>query len=207
MAPPLRLDLRGRDLESLPPLPADLEELDIGGNPRLCRLPASLASQTRLRVLFASGCGFEELPAVLGRLPSLRMVAFRGQAGGGLRRILPDALPPSLEWLILTENKLASLPAAIGGCARLRKLMLAGNELTELPVELARCRRLELLRVSANRLAALPRWLSALPRLAWLQNGVPRRDAQPSYLWESLLRTGMTCGFRLELLADAASRS
>jgi hypothetical protein len=81
---------------------------------------------------------------------------------------MPDTLPPGLRWLILTENRIEALPAAIGRCSRLQKLALAGNRLASLPPEMAACTGLELLRLAANRLTALPDWLPTLPRLAWL---------------------------------------
>jgi Leucine rich repeat/Protein kinase domain len=119
-------------------------------------------------VLFCSGNPFTELPAVLGLCPSLEMVGFKSCQ---IARIPDDALPAQLRWLILTDNRIESLPASIGRCSRLQKLMLAGNRLRELPPELAGCVRLELLRISANRLQALPDWLGVMPRLSWLAFG------------------------------------
>jgi hypothetical protein len=78
------------------------------------------------------------------------------------------ALPASLRWLILTDNRIGELPASIGKCLPLQKLMLAGNRLAALPDEMAACLNLELVRLSANRFESLPDWLLELPRLAWL---------------------------------------
>jgi serine/threonine protein kinase len=77
-------------------------------------------------------------------------------------------LPKSLRWLILTDNKIAQLPASIGQCTSLQKVMLAGNSLTSLPDEMSRCVRIELLRISANQLQQIPSWIFQLPKLAWL---------------------------------------
>jgi hypothetical protein len=76
-----------------------------------------------------------------------------------------------LEWLILTDNRLAELPDAIGACLALRKCALAGNRLRALPAAMAGCAALELLRVSANELVEAPVWLAELPRLAWVALG------------------------------------
>ncbi|MCK6392796.1 leucine-rich repeat-containing protein kinase family protein [Zoogloea sp.] len=141
-----------------------LEVLDLSGN-QLESLPDMLPRLHRLRVLFCSGNPFRVLPEVLGRCPQLEMVGFKSCR---IESVPAEALPPRLRWLILTDNRIGRLPAAIGRCGRLQKLMLAGNLLDTLPAELARCTRLELLRIAANRLVALPGWLLKMPRLSWL---------------------------------------
>lgn len=141
-----------------------LEILDLSGN-ALAALPDDLPRLTRLRVLFCSGSPFEVLPEVLGACPALEMIGFKGCR---IRRVLEASLPPTLRWLILTDNRVEALPASIGQCSGLQKLALAGNRLTRLPPEMAACTRLELLRIAANALTELPDWLLRLPRLAWL---------------------------------------
>ncbi|MBS0372322.1 MAG: protein kinase [Proteobacteria bacterium] len=141
-----------------------LEVLDLSGN-RLASLPPELSRLHRLRILFCSGNPFTVLPEVLGECPRLEMVGFKSC---DLHTVPMAALPARLRWLILTDNAIADLPAAIGHCAGLQKLMLAGNRLRALPDAMAACTGLELLRISANRLTALPAWLFELPRLSWL---------------------------------------
>jgi hypothetical protein len=141
-----------------------LEVLNLSGN-KLSALPADLGRLHRLQVIFCSDNQFTTLPEVLGNCPQLSMVGFKANK---IRTVPAAALPPALRWLILTDNELASLPAAIGQCQYLQKLMLAGNQLRQLPAELANCWRLELLRIAANQLVELPPGLLAMPRLAWL---------------------------------------
>ena len=141
-----------------------LEILDLSGN-ALDVLPDDLPRLHRLRVLFASNNRFRVLPPVLGQCAGLSMVGFKANR---IAELPAEALPPSLRWLILTDNAIPALPSSIGRCASLQKLMLAGNRLADLPRELAACTRLELLRLAANRLDALPDWLLTLPRLSWL---------------------------------------
>lgn len=172
-----RLDL-SEDLDIFPTeifqLADTLEVLNLSGN-RLSRLPDDLHRLHRLRILFCSNNAFTEVPSVLGRCARLEMVGFKANQ---IQRLPAEALPPSLRWLILTDNRLETLPAEIGQCHRLQKLMLAGNRLQALPQALARCERLELLRVAANRLPALPGWLLEMPRLTWLAfGGNPFSDA------------------------------
>jgi hypothetical protein len=92
------------------------------------------------------------------------MVGFRGC---GIRSVPEASLPPGLRWLILTENRIEALPAAIGRCTRLQKLALAGNRLASLPPRWrpAPARAPAHRRQPPHRLARLA---AGLPRLAWL---------------------------------------
>jgi hypothetical protein len=141
-----------------------LEVLDLSNN-ALSALPDDLPRLRKLRILFASNNPFTELPEVLGECAQLSMIGFKANR---IREVPARALPPSLRWLILTDNEIERMPAELGRCTQLQKLMLAGNRLRALPEELAACSRLELLRLAANRFDVLPRWLLRLPRLTWL---------------------------------------
>lgn len=155
-----------------------LEVLNLTGN-ALSELPADLGRLHRLRVLFCSNNRFTRLPTSVGRCESLTMVGFKANQ---IVEIPPEALPPQLRWLILTDNLIETLPDNLGDCTALQKLMLAGNRLGRLPQSLARCERLELLRISSNALTQLPEWLFTLPRLAWLAyagNRLPEGYTRP----------------------------
>jgi hypothetical protein len=162
-----RLDLAA-GLTEFPPeifdLADTLEVLNLSGN-KLAALPADLGRLHRLQVIFCSDNQFTAVPEVLGSCPQLSMIGFKANK---IRTLPAAALPPTLRWLILTDNELASLPAEIGQCQHLQKLLLAGNQIRHLPAELASCTRLELLRIAANQLTELPAWLLTMPRLAWL---------------------------------------
>lgn len=162
-----RLDL-GCGLETFPPeifdLADSLKVLNLSGN-ALSRLPDDLYRLKHLEVLFVSDNSFTELPACLGRCTQLRMIGFKANR---IEQVPAEALPPRLRWLILTDNRIETLPDALGECHDLQKLMLAGNRLTRLPDSLARCHKLELIRIASNRLSELPDWLLSLPALAWL---------------------------------------
>lgn len=185
------LRLPGLGLTVFPPeilgLAETLEVLDLGGN-ALSDLPPELGRLRRLRALFLSGNPMARLPPVLGELPALSQIGIRGS---GLRELPAEALPPALRWLTLTDNRLESLPAALGERPLLQKLMLAGNRLRELPASLAGASGLELIRLSANGLDGLPPWLAELPRLAWIAwsgnpfdtGAPPATEAVP---WEAL---------------------
>ncbi|MDR0213136.1 MAG: leucine-rich repeat-containing serine/threonine-protein kinase [Comamonas sp.] len=141
-----------------------LEILDLSGN-QLTTLPGDLTRFARLRILFASNNPFTELPSVLGRMPQLEMVGFKACR---IAHVPKDSLPPRLRWLILTDNRLWSLPSALGNCPRLQKLMLSCNQLSSLPASLVNCEKLELLRIASNGFEQLPALIFELPALAWL---------------------------------------
>jgi hypothetical protein len=160
-----RLDL-SCGISDFPPeifeLADSLEILNLTGN-RLSDLPDDLPRLKKLRILFCSDNEFRHLPPVLAECQGLSMIGFKSN-----RIEEVTALPSSLRWLILTDNRIGSLPASIGKCTPLQKLMLSGNRLTSLPEEMAACVNLELVRLAANRFESLPDWLLELPRLAWL---------------------------------------
>lgn len=139
-----------------------LEILNLTGN-RLADLPDDLPRLKKLRMLFCSENDFQHVPPVIAECPALSMIGFKSNR---IERV--EALPPSLRWLILTDNRIDQLPSSIGNCQPLQKLMLSGNRLESLPDEMAACTNLELIRLASNRFRSLPEWLLKLPRLAWL---------------------------------------
>lgn len=165
-----RLDLSA-DLTEFPQeiydLADTLEILNLSHN-RFSDLPDDLPRLKKLRIIFCSGNQFTRLPEVLGSCLNLEMISFKSNA---ITTVSAAALPPNLRWLVLTDNRIAELPAEIGQCKRLQKLMLSGNLLTHLPVEMTALKSLELVRLAANRFETLPDLLLQLPRLAWLAFG------------------------------------
>lgn len=160
------LNLKKAGLAALPPQIgelASLTKLDISLN-TLSTLPAETSGLSSLRILFSLGNRFESIPSVLRSLPRLYMLSFKSNR---LTHIPEDALAPTIEWLILTDNLLEELPASIGCLKTLRKCMLTNNRLLALPDSLLQCRELELIRLADNRLSDLPRGFWQLPKLAW----------------------------------------
>ena len=116
-----------------------------------------------MRILFCLKNAFTTIPSVVGKLPSLYMCSFKSNQ---LTSIAEDALAPSTEWLILTDNKLTSLPAKLP--TGLRKVMLTNNQLRALPDSIVQCKQLELIRLADNQLTSLPDGFLALPMLSWM---------------------------------------
>jgi hypothetical protein len=145
-------------------LSGTLEFLDLSRN-KLNTLPSDFGRLQQLKIFFCSENQFTVLPEVLGDCPLLDIVGFKANR---IATVPPASLNKNLRWLILTDNRIAELPAEIGLCYKMQKLMLAGNRLAQLPTQLSQCLNLSLLRISSNRLSALPEWLLAMPRLSWL---------------------------------------
>ncbi|KAK4120084.1 L domain-like protein [Parathielavia appendiculata] len=171
-----------------------LEHLDLSGT-GLFSLPAHFGpALPKLKTALFSKCNFKVFPKALASCASLETVAIRSN---GMDEIPENALPPRLRCLILTDNRLTSLPSTIGDCERLEQCMLAGNQLDCLPVEIARCKQLAVLRLSSNKLSTLPSWLFTLPELAFLSfannpcaspitNGVHTPRGVASIAWSDL---------------------
>ena len=141
-----------------------LEILDLSNN-LLSEVPDEIVQFKKLKILFLSNNQFTVFPLILGQCRKLSMIGFKSNSIG----FIPEhAFPETLQWLILTNNCVESLPASIGKCLPLEKVALAGNKLSSLPIEMADCKNLALLRISVNRFKELPEWLLNMPKLAWL---------------------------------------
>ncbi|MDD5053213.1 MAG: leucine-rich repeat-containing protein kinase family protein [Sulfuricurvum sp.] len=144
-------------------LAESLEILDLSNN-LLSSLPEDIHKLSKLRIAFFSNNRFTHLPSFKG-CDTLTMLGFKANQ---IETFDEEILPHSINWLILTDNRLTYLPRSIGKLTKLQKFPLAGNQLTTLPAEMASCRNLELLRLSANCLETIPSWLLSLPKLSWL---------------------------------------
>jgi hypothetical protein len=140
-----------------------LEVLDLSNN-QLSSLPDEISQLHKLKIIFASNNHFESLPAGLGKCPNLDMIGFKTNR---IKEVSENSLPLKLRWLILTDNKITTLPDSLGERTLLQKLALAGNELTTLPSNMNQLVNLELIRISANKLKQCPEQLLSLPKLAW----------------------------------------
>jgi len=148
----------------LPSIPK-VDFVDLSLNPALASLPDEVGQMPAVATLFALGCGFEHVPPVIGQLSRLGMLSFKSNR---LAEMDEGSIPPSVHWLILTDNRLITLPRSIGALTGLRKLMLSNNRISSLPAELCACTSLELIRLSDNQLSELPAGLLRLPKLAWV---------------------------------------
>jgi hypothetical protein len=157
-----------------------LEVLDLSHNVLSC-LPKDINRLAQLRIAFFSYNKFTSIPSFIG-CENLTMLGFKGNQ---IEKFDEDILPLTINWLILTDNKLSQLPRSIGKLDKLQKFPLAGNQIKRLPEEMAQCRNLELLRLSANEFEEIPEWLFRLPKLSWLAfSGNPCSGSQKFALEE-----------------------
>lgn len=142
----------------------ELEFLDISGN-EISEIPSEISHLKKLKIIFFSSNLFTVFPISLSNCQSLTMIGCKSN----LIEIIPEnSFPIQLQWLILTDNKIKSIPKSIGKLKLLQKLMLAGNQIVDLPEEMKNCKNLQLLRISANNIHNLPVWIWQFPKLAWL---------------------------------------
>ena len=141
-----------------------LEILDLGNN-SLSSIPKEISKLKKLKIAFFSNNLFTAVPSAFKECESLYMLALKTNQ---IEAFDEDILPLSISWLILTDNKIKTLPNSIGKLSKLQKCALAGNKISRLPDSMAECKNLELIRLSANNLEVLPSWMLKLPKLSWL---------------------------------------
>lgn len=141
-----------------------LEILDLSNN-SLSYIPDEIKKLKKLKIAFFSNNLFTSVPSAFKECENLYMLGFKANQ---IEQFDEDILPLGISWLILTDNKLKSLPNSIGKLTKLQKFAVAGNQLRSLPDTMAECKNLELVRLSANQLQEIPSWLLKLPKLSWL---------------------------------------
>lgn len=105
-----KVDLSNSDLYEFPKelyaVKDHVEFINFGGN-HLSSLPDRIAEFTKLRILFFANNQFTHYPVALSQLPNLYMISFKSNK---LVEVREDALSPSIQWLILTDNQLTCKP-------------------------------------------------------------------------------------------------
>ena len=174
-----------------------LEVLDLSNN-QLSSLP-NLKRLTHLKIAFFSNNLFKEVPDAFLSCENLYMLGLKANQ---IEFFAENILPLNVTWLILTDNKIKTLPESIGNLSKLQKFALAGNQLSTLPQSMQKCKNLELLRLSANNLTHIPHWILELPKLAWLAYSGNNCSIQPQV---DLEKASMNKLHLLEQLGEGAS--
>ena len=178
--------------------PADVPiQLDLGANAlEQCRVPSLSATpelRLHLSILFLTGNKLSSVPDV-SMCPQLRII---GLANNRIVSWSVGMLPTSMEWIMLTNNSLATLPADLSSLCNLRKLAMSGNRLGSLGALRAldgtspSLPKLELVRFAGNALGAkeAAAVFRSLPNLAWVGISGQDGDAPSATASASGLRT------------------
>lgn len=128
--------------------------------------PSQLYFLQSLEILFLSDNKFESIPAVIGKLKKLRVLSLRGNL---VTVLSTENLPTeTLDWLILTNNRIQFIDNNIKDLKLLKKLMLSHNNISDIPFELGDCLDLELVRLADNNIRSIPDSVLTLRKLAWI---------------------------------------
>lgn len=157
-----RLDVSTNQLTSLPEsigsLPK-LEDLRVRSN-HLSSLPDSFGQLHRLNSLLLRNNKFEDVPVQLSRLTSLQSLNMREN----MIRQMERAIGP-LRFLILDQNRLQQIDAAILQCANLQYLSLRSNNIVEITAGISKLANVRSLNLSDNDVAEVPVELERLTHL------------------------------------------
>lgn len=129
-----------------------------------------LISKNPRELVITGASGKEQIEQDNGQISELvfkmSSLNFLEVSGAGLLTLSPeiDHLA-SLTSLVLSGNKLTSLPGSVGKLSKLKLLDVSWNELTELPTEISNLTDLQSLIVSSNKLTSLHENLDGL---SWL---------------------------------------
>ena len=92
-----------------------LEILDLSNN-LLSELPEDISRLANLKIAFFSNNRFTSVPSFKG-CEHLYMVGFKSNQ---IEMFDEEVLPDTISWLILTDNRLKTLPMSIGNLRKLR---------------------------------------------------------------------------------------
>ncbi|XP_064155825.1 extracellular matrix protein 2 isoform X1 [Anguilla rostrata] len=173
-----RLNLDGNSLTKIPALPPSLEELKMNDNKIVALTPQSFAGQSRLLRLELEDNRLLEGSISPAAFRPLRQLLFLKLDENKLRSV-PRGLPPSLQELRLSENKLEKLQnGALNRTPKLRALDLSHNHIREDligPKVWKPLKKLEVLDLSHNKLLLAPPLLPPTLRLLSLHRNQIQR--------------------------------
>lgn len=178
-APLRRLDLSENALQRLRGLDnvKSLTMLDVRGNKLAGPALVDIASLSSLKVLNASSNRIKDVPASALRAQSSSLLACVLN-DNKISDITPLTNLTACNSLILSNNRISSLPATISKMKELTKLGLAHNStLSTLPAELAGLKKLAELRLNDCSFAAVPAAsIGSIPSLRMLDLGNNKID-------------------------------
>ena len=158
------VDLRRCGLHHIPSVVYEFDTVttvDLSEN-AIAQVPSGFCTGLpNVEIVFLSENALQAVPNMLG-CKKLRVLSLKRNK---ITEFNDGMLPETIQWLMLTDNRLTELPATFGRFRKLQKLMLTGNQLSSLPKSVGNLVSLELVRLAANQLSSVPDDLLHLPRL------------------------------------------
>lgn len=151
------LDLSANALVGAPlvSVPSSLRELHLSGNASLTGLPTFDGEAPPLGVLEAARCRLGALPPSLATCAALSRIDL---SGNSLKNVAPlGQLSPAtpLRELLLSQNRLASLPDGLGNITSLVLIDVQSNNLEQLPATFSQLVKLASIDLSRNQLTSI----------------------------------------------------
>ncbi|KAJ8259693.1 hypothetical protein GJAV_G00172340 [Gymnothorax javanicus] len=182
-----RLNLDGNGLTKIPPLPPSLEELKINDNKIKSLSPQSFRGLSKLLTLELEANGLHDGNVSPLAFRPLKAVIYLRLDRNKFRGI-PSGLPPSLQELHLSENRIEEVhEGVLNKSLQLKTLDLSRNRIREdriAPRAWFHLPKLESLDLSHNKLVHVPSFLPAALRLLTLHHNQIERI--PGYVFGHL---------------------
>ena len=167
-----RLELRNKQLTSIPPEIGQLENLTalcLERN-RIASIPPEIGQLRNLTHLHIGDNALTSIPPEIGQLTKLTELWL----GNNQLTFIPPEIGQltNLTFLSLSTNKLTSIPQDIGRLTNLNLLSLSTNQLTSIPPEIGQLMNLTRLYIGDNQLMSIPPEIGQLMNLThfWLYN-------------------------------------
>eukprot|EP00752_Nemacystus_decipiens_P004155 g3802.t1 len=153
----------------------ELQRLDLSFND-IARLPPEVSN---LSVLVSLKMRKNRLTVVAPEVFSLESLSLLDLTGNVIREVPEDSLGAAiaLKGLLLSGNRLSSVPSSVGNLKSLETLELSDNTIRSLPESIGRLKRLTTLTLSNNGLTRVPeslRGLSSVKLLDLSRNAIDR---------------------------------
>ena len=178
----IMLDLRGRNLRTLPESIGNLRSLQklYLSNNNLEHLPESIGNLRSLKTLDLSENSLQTLPDFIGNLRSLTLLDLTNNS----LQTLPESIGNlhALERLYLNTNNLQTLPESIENLRALIELNLRRNNLQYLPESIGNLQDLRTLSLNRTNLQHLPDFIGNLRALKWLDLSANNLQTLPDFI-------------------------
>lgn len=160
------IELCGHPISALPPAIGKLKSLKrlVFISLYLQELPDEICDLPELGMLNVCGCNLKAVPPGMSNLSKLWSFSF------DCNRLacIPDVMPPLIDGVRVTGNRLEHLPEFLGDCPSVANVLAHANRLTSIPESLCRLKSLRNLTLHGNCLRRLPDAIGELQSVSTL---------------------------------------